>query len=164
MLSPFFAVAMRSPGRQVAFRRAAVAHALAATVLGAAAAARPEALPSLGQVAVVVGIVEGAVLLGWRLTQLPKSQALEFLLVSPVQPRRVFRAEAAAGAARLALVQLAGLPPLLILVARGPLEPFDLLPLLLMPFVWGLFTGLALATWAYEPVAVRRVGELVGVV
>ena len=36
----------------------------------------------LGNGLLVAGIVEGALLVGWRLTQLPKSQALEFLLVS----------------------------------------------------------------------------------
>jgi hypothetical protein len=60
-------------------------------------------------------------------------------------------------------VQLAGLPPLLLLAAHGPLEPLDLLPWLLMPLTWGLVTGLALATWAYEPLGVRRAGEVVGV-
>ena len=48
----------------------------------------------LGHLLLVAGIVEGAVLVGWRLTQLPRSQALEFLLVSPLQPRRVFLGEA----------------------------------------------------------------------
>ena len=42
----------------------------------------------------------------WRLTQLPKSQALEFLLVSPLRPPWVFAAEAAVGVTRLALVTL----------------------------------------------------------
>ena len=47
---------------------------------------------------------------GWRLTQIPKSQALEFLLVSPLRPRRLFLAEALVGLTRLALVTLSGLP------------------------------------------------------
>ena len=47
---------------------------------------------------------------GWRLTQLPKSQALEFLLVSPLRPRRLLFAEALVGLAQLGLVTLSGLP------------------------------------------------------
>ena len=31
-----------------------------------------------------------------------------------------------------------------------------------MPFAWGVVAGLGLTAWAYEPVSVRRVGELVG--
>jgi hypothetical protein len=35
----------------------------------------------LGHILLVAGVVEGATLIGWRLTQLPRSQALDFLLV-----------------------------------------------------------------------------------
>src|SRR5262249_19599835 len=110
--------------------------------------------------------VEGALLLGWRLTQLPRSQALEFLLVSPLRPPRVFLAEALVGVCRLALVTLAGLPVLALLAADGFLDTADLAPLLVVPRTWGALTGLGLAAWAYEPVAVRRWGErlMVGLV
>src|SRR5262249_21771633 len=114
----------------------------------------------------IAGMVEGALLLGWRLTQLPKSQALEFLLVSPLQPRCVFLAEAVVGLCRLALVTLSGLPVLVLFILHGRLEWLDLGPLLLMPWTWGALVGLSLTTWAYEPRAVRRWAErglLVGV-
>src|SRR5919198_4276871 len=105
MLAPFLSLAMRAPARQSAFRRAALAHlvfvsAMAATVL---ASPTPGTFQLFAYSLIAAGMVEGAVLLGWRLTQLPKSQALEFLLVSPVRPRRVFTAEALVGLARLAL-------------------------------------------------------------
>ena len=94
-----------------------------------------------------------------RLTQLPKTQALEFLLVSPLRPKRLFLAEAIVGLSRLGLVTLAGLPPLLYLVLEGLLLPEDLLPLVVMPFTWGALTGLGLVAWSYENIAIRRWGE-----
>jgi hypothetical protein len=101
MLAPFFSLAMTAPARQTAFRRAAVAHLVFVSALSAAALASPTSgvLQTIGYALLGAGVVEGAVLLGWRLTQLPKSQALEFLLVSPIQPRRLFLCEALVGLA-----------------------------------------------------------------
>jgi hypothetical protein len=163
MLAPFFTLAMTAPARQSAFRRAAVAHLMfvsAATAV-ALSSPTPAVLQTFGYALLGAGIVEGAVLLGWRLTQLPKSQALEFLLTSPVQPRRVFLAESLVGIGRFLLVQLAGFPALLPLMARGLIEPFDLVLLLAMPMIWGIVAGLGLTVWAYETRIVRRLGELV---
>src|SRR5262245_2661258 len=112
MLKPFFVAAMLAPGRHRTFRRLAVAHVLLVGALsyGVATAESPAALTNIAYLFLVLGIVEGSALVGWRLTQLPKSQALEFLLTSPVQPRRVFLAEALVGVARFALVWFGGLP------------------------------------------------------
>ncbi len=164
MLKPFFAAAMLATGRHLTFRRTAALHAAALTAVAWAAATAPSpgTLTAVGYLTLILGIVEGAALVGWRLTQLPKSQALEFLLVSPVQPRRVFLAEALVGVARFALVCLAGLPVLLGMVLAGAVEPADLWVLALMPFAWGVVAGLGLTAWAYEPLSVRRVGELLG--
>jgi hypothetical protein len=164
MLQPFFATAMRAPVRHLTFRRTVALHVILLTCLGWAAAKAESAarLSAICQLALVMGIVEGAALVGWRLTQLPKSQALEFLLVSPVQPRRVFFAEALVGIARFALVCLAGLPVLLAMVLGGVIVPLDLWALALMPFAWGVVAGLGLTVWAYEPASVRRVGEIIG--
>jgi hypothetical protein len=115
--------------------------------------------PLLGHLLLITGIVEGAALIGWRLTQLPRSQALEFLLVSSLRPSGVLLAEALVGVSRLALVTLAGLPVLLYLTVGGELLQADLLPLLVMPWTWGAVTGLGLAVWAYETKTVRRWGE-----
>jgi hypothetical protein len=162
MLFSFFALAARSPGRQRSFRRAVAAHLAMLTCCLAWAGYRPEnAAPISAYVLLTAGIVEGAMLLGWRLTQLPRSQALEFLLVSPLRPRRVYLAESLVGLGRLALVTLSGLPLLVLLVLSGCLEPLDLLPLLVMPFTWGAVTGLGLTIWAYEAMAVRRWAERV---
>src|SRR5881398_2785151 len=97
MLTPFFVLGMIAPNRQRSFRSAVLAHVALVSVLAIAVLRSPAALPTVGEVLLVAGIVEGAVLLGWRLTQLPKSQALEFLLTSAVHPRRVFLAESLAG-------------------------------------------------------------------
>lgn len=163
MLAPFFSLAMRAPARQSAFRRAAIAHLLfvgAATVV-VLARPTPTVLQGFAYAYLGAGIVQGAVLLGWRMTQLPKSQALEFLLTSPVQPRRLFLAESLVGLSRLVLVQLAGLPVLFALVLQGILNPTDVLLLVAMPLVWGMVAGLGLTVWAYEARLVRRLGELV---
>ncbi len=160
MLSPFFVLAARSPSRQRTLRRAIVVHVLLLAVAGFAMT--PSAgRQLLGALALVAGIVEGATLLGWRLTQLPKSQALEFLLVSPLRPARVLLAEGLVGLTLLGFVTLAGLPVLALLSAEGFLDPLDLVPLLVMPFTWGAITGFGLTVWAYESLAVRRVGERV---
>jgi hypothetical protein len=161
MFAPYFTLAARAPGRQQTFRRTVVLHLL--TLLAAAWAlsrhkgGTPPTL--LGHMLLVAGIIEGAALVGWRLTQLPKSQALEFLLVSPLRPGRLFLAEAAVGLAYLALVTLAGLPVLTLLAGLGAIDPLDPLPLTVMPFTWGAVTGLGLTVRAYEPAERRRWGE-----
>jgi hypothetical protein len=163
VFAAFFTLAAVSPTRQASLRQAIVVHLI--LLLGAVWAVAPHTphqnVPLLGHVLLVAGIVEGAMLLGWRLTQLPKSQALEFLLVSPMQPRHVFLGEALVGLARLGLVTLSGMPVLVFLVADRILLPIDLLTLLMVPFTWGAITGLGLTAWAYAPQAVRRVGERV---
>src|SRR5438132_12837106 len=99
MLSPFFVLAAVSPGRQQSFRAAVAAHlcVVAAAAWMVAVPEPREAAPWLGHLLLIAGVVEGAMLLGWRLTQLPRSQALEFLLVSPLRPPRVSLAAAPLG-------------------------------------------------------------------
>jgi hypothetical protein len=163
MVTAFFTLAAQSPTRQANFRRVVVLHLLllGCRVWGMTRQPLRDGSVLLGNVLLVAGIVEGAILVGWRLTQLPKSQALEFLLVSPLRPRRVFAAEAAVGVVQLTLVTLSGLPILLILAVDGRLDILDPLPLLIMPCTWGALTGFALAVWAYESPAIRRWGERV---
>lgn len=164
MLRPFFDVAMLAPGRQLTFRRVVVGHVLfvAAAAWLLVGSGKIDGLTTLGYVLLSLAMVEGAAVIGWRLTQLPKSQALEFLLVSPVQPRRVFAAEALVGLGRFALAWLAALPVFLAMLLFGFVAPLDLLPLFVLPFVWGTATAAALTAWVYEPVLVRRLGELLG--
>jgi hypothetical protein len=160
MFYAFFTLAAVSPGRQRIFRQVVAAHL--AFLLGCAWAVfflPKDALIVVFAGLVIAGMVEGALLLGWRLTQLPKSQALEFLLVSPLQPHCVFLAEAFVGLTRLALVTLSGLPVLMLFILHGRLEWLDLGPLLLMPWTWGALVGLGLTTWAYEHRVVRRWAE-----
>src|SRR5262245_38533634 len=120
MLTPFFTLAAVAPARQRTFRTVVCVHvaALAVTLAGQALSQARNPLV-LGNVLLVAGIIEGALLLGWRLTQLPKSQALEFLLVTPLRPPFVLLGEALVGAARLTLVTLAGVPVLLLAVEQG---------------------------------------------
>ena len=114
---------------------------------------------ALGNVLLVAGIVEGALLIGWRLTRIPKSQALEFILVSSLQPERFLLLEAAVSSARFVLVTLSGAPILLLLRLRGIITTDELFALIALPMAWGLATGFGLAAWAYEPIELRRIGE-----
>lgn len=164
MLGPFFALAARSPRRQHTLRLTTTLHLL--TVLCVYAyhqyAHQPaRSLPLLGHTLFVLAVIEGAVLIGWRLTQIPKSQSLEFLLVSPVQPTKVFLAEALTGLAQLLFVTISTTPLLVWLACQGSLHPEDVVMLLIHTFTWGAFTGLGLTMWAYEPLAVRKWGERV---
>jgi hypothetical protein len=163
MLRPFFDVAMLAPGRQLTFRKVAVGHALFVLALAWVTLSVGVAggVTSFGYVMLSAALVLGAALVGWRLTQMPKSQALEFLLVSPVQPRRLFVAEALVGVCRFSLVWLAGVPVFVLLVACGLIDVADLWPLLVMPFVWGAAASLLLTAWVYESARIRRIGEIV---
>src|ERR1700724_2198426 len=111
----FFHLAAVSPTRQQTFRCLVAAHlTILAAAIGSMILSDTWKAPMvLGQALLVAGIVEGALLVGWRLTQLPKSQALEFLLVSPLRPHQLFTAELLVGLGRLALITLSGLPLLL---------------------------------------------------
>ena len=164
MLRPFFAIAMIAPARQLSFRRIAVGHALFVATLAwlTATDGTPHGITTFGYVLLALAMVEGATLIGWRLTQLPKSQALEFLLVSPVQPKRVFAAEALVGLSRFALVWFGGLPVYLALILSGAITPLDLWPLAALPFIWGAAIALLLSAWVYETIFIRRIGELLG--
>ena len=155
-MQAFFTLAAVSPNRQRAFRTILVAHLLAMGLVIVAMLWRKTGPLLFGNVLLVAGIIEGALLIGWRLTQLPKSQALEFLLVSAARPPFVLVAEAAVGITRLAFVTTAGLPLLILMVTQGLLLWEDVPVLLALPFAWGLTAGLGLVTWAYEPMGVRR--------
>src|SRR5262245_13208526 len=91
----FFHLASVSPTRRRAFRSLAVAHlgVFAFLIFGGFLAGETGRL-AIGNTLLIAGIVEGALLIGWRLTQLPKSQALEFLLVTQLEPSRFLLAEA----------------------------------------------------------------------
>jgi hypothetical protein len=166
MLAPFFAVAMRAPGRQLSFRRLGVLHIALTATLVFAALRNPgaEFLGIIAQLFLVLGLVEGAAVIGWRLTQLPKSQALEFYLTSPIQPARLFLAEALVGVGRFTLVSIAGWPILLGLAFVETVDWTDLAVVALMPLVWGVVVGLGLTAWIYEPDRVKRIGEILGLV
>lgn len=161
MIGVFFQIGMRAPGRQFGFRRAAIAWALFVGLLVTLEVEGVVGLTAVAQMLLIGGIVAGASLIGWRLTQLPKSQSLEFLLASPVEPRGLFLSEAIVGICRMTLVLSAGVPCLTLMLIFGRAELPDMIPLLLAPWVWAVVTGIGLTTWAYESRRVRRVGEIV---
>jgi hypothetical protein len=162
MFGSFFILAARSPSRQGSFRKVVASHLalVGAVTLALMLQGKAGSPILLGHILLTTGIVEGALLVGWRLTQIPRSQALEFLLVSQLQPARLFLGEALVGLMLLSLVTISGLPILALLAAVGHLDPLDLVVLLAMPFTWGAVTGLTLTVWAYEPKAFRQIGEI----
>ena len=127
MLAKVFALAVSSPSRRRAFQRVVVGHLLfvCSAYLVLRSLGDAASVEILGHLLLVAGIVEGALLLGWRLTQLPKSQALEFLLVTPLWPSQVFLGEALVGFVQLAFVTLSGLPVLVLITLDGSLRPAD---------------------------------------
>jgi hypothetical protein len=174
--APFFELAGRSPTRRKAFLQLAVVHVVClgfVAVLGvwghsqrvelptAARATTPRLVEWLGWTLLVAGIVEGALVVGWRLTQLPKSRALEPLLLSPAPAWQTLLGEQLVGLVQLLWISLAGVPVLAFLVGRGYLPWEYAAAVWSLGFGWGVFTGVALAWWAYEPDAVRRWGERV---
>lgn len=163
---PFFVMAMQAPGRHRSFRRAAVGHFLIlSTLVSLTIRVGPWGPPGLlGYLTLMLGMIEGAALIGWRLVQIPKSQALEFLIVTALRPRRIFLSEAAIGIARFLLVQMTALPVFSLAVLFGHFDASDLIPLAVMPVIWGVTVGLILTAWVYEPLPVRHVGELLGFV
>src|SRR5581483_5664556 len=72
MLAPFFVLAAVSPSRQFAFRRLVAVHLalLAGLALAAAGLGKGSNFTFIGYTLLTAGIVEGALLVGWRLTQL----------------------------------------------------------------------------------------------
>jgi hypothetical protein len=160
MIYQLLFLAVVSPGRQLGLRKAVIAHLL--ILLGCLWAVRANPAGAgvlLGHVLLTVGIAEGAILIGWRLTQFPKNLGLEFLLVSPEPPWRFFTLEALVGMLRLGLVTISGLPLLILLMQTGHLEPGDVAVLLALPYVSGLVVGLGLTWWVYEPAGYRKLGE-----
>jgi hypothetical protein len=162
MFTSFFTIAMRAPGRQLGFRRSVVVHTVLLAILSFWLSRNPTDTTRavVGQFLLVVGLVEGAAVIGWRLTQLPKSQALEFFLTSPIQPKRLFLAESLVGIARFGLICLAGLPVLIPLLFENILSWPDAFMMLGMPFIWGSIVGVGLTAWVYEPILIRRIGEV----
>src|SRR6185503_7118735 len=79
MLPHFFRLARVSPTRRRAFASLALAHllALGLLILGMRLTGDGRVPLGVGNLLIIAGIVEGALLIGWRLTQLPKTQALE---------------------------------------------------------------------------------------
>ncbi|MBI2808889.1 MAG: hypothetical protein HYX68_28235 [Planctomycetes bacterium] len=164
-MQAFFTLAAVSTNRQRTFRAILMGHLVMLSVLFGGLLFKPATTGPvlLGMIVLVAGIVEGALLIGWRLTQIPKSQALEFLLVSSVRPSTVLIAEALVGLTLLGMVTLGGVPILLIMALEGVIGIDDVPVLLAMPLVFGAVTGLGLTVWAYEPERVRRWGERLGI-
>jgi hypothetical protein len=160
-MQAFFTLAAVAPNRQRSFRAIVVAHLVMLLILFVGLLWKPTTTSSVlfGEIALVAGVIEGALLIGWRLTQIPKSQALEFLLVSAFRPSSVLIAEAAVGTTFLLFTTLAGLPILVLMAGEGLINLEDLPVLLTMPLTFGALTGLGLTTWAYETKRIRRWGE-----
>lgn len=153
-------LAMSSPTRHAGFRRAVLGHVALVSALLFVAGQSPALTGITAQILLCAALVEGAALIGWRLTQLPKTPALEFLLVTSTSPRSIFFAELSVSALRFALVQISTLPVLGLAIVFGIVQWPDLAVLLGMPMLWGLVAGVSICAWVYEPKSVRRIGEM----
>jgi hypothetical protein len=162
-LNPFIVAGMRSHSRQGAFRRSVVAHT--SIHLGLALLllrdSRLSTIQFVAYFSIALAIIEGAFFLGWRLTQLPKSEAMEFMLVSPVQSHQFFFAEASVSFTRYVFIQLASLPIWIVVIQYGVLTTMDLPGLILIPLLWGAIIGFGLVVWAYETRTIRLIGQIV---
>ncbi|MFO0949176.1 MAG: hypothetical protein U1D30_25240 [Planctomycetota bacterium] len=160
-MDPFFEMAGRSPTRQTGFRQFLAIHVLSlAGVVLACAWMENRRLPGVVGIAMVLlSVIEGALLLGWRLTQWPKSKALELLLVTSLSPRRAMLGEEFVGVTLYTFVSLSGLPILVGMVGLDWIEPTVAATLFLNAYSWGLVVGLGLVWWAYEPLRLRQWGE-----
>ncbi len=163
MLWDFFRSAGQSPTRQRLFRWMVVLHlaVLGLAVLMLSGNRSGRLFSILGDAHVLLGIVEGAILVGWRLAQWPKSQALEPLLLANLSSRSVMAGEQSVGIGQLFLLALSGVPVLVLASMLGWLDPASIFLLPLQSLIWGSLVGFGLVVWAYESASVRRVGERV---
>ncbi|MEZ6072745.1 MAG: hypothetical protein R3C10_21400 [Pirellulales bacterium] len=104
----------------------------------------------------LVGIVVGGCLVGWRLAQLPKSRALEFTLVAPGSDWEFVGAEVLVAAVRTVVVLSAPLPLLVMLASMGWFDARQATTIYAVPIAAGTLAGLGLAVVAYEPMWVRK--------
>lgn len=165
-LWPFFELAGRSPSRQRAFRQlVAVQSVVLGAALGWCAIYRPaRAGEVLSLALLVLGIVEGALLIGWRLAQWPKSKAMELLFVTSLSPRNSMVGEQLVGLVLLGFLVLSSLPLLVVAVGLGWIEPAIAMVSPAYAYTFGAMTGFGLVSWAYEPQAVRKWGERAAIV
>lgn len=169
MIGPFFESAGRSVSRQATFRQMVGVHLL---VVGVAVLAMSLGIVRnpvhlFGFTLLIAGVVEGALMIGWRLTQWPKSKALELLMISPLTPRWAMIGEQMVGLTLLLFVVLSATPMLAFAVNRGWLTRTEAIALASLAVTWGCVTGFGLVWWAYEPKSVRKLGEkimLIGVI
>jgi hypothetical protein len=163
MLYPFFQQAGRSSSRQLALRWLAATHTAVLTcTIAICGLARSPALPeTVGFTLLTAGIVEGAIVLGWRLVQLPRSRSLEPILLSPVSAPAILLGEQMVGLTAFTFLCLSGIPTLAGVVALGWLDAVDAGAFVAGGFVWGCITGYGLTWWVYESRRFRRIGERV---
>ncbi|MBY0588187.1 hypothetical protein K2X85_13485 [bacterium] len=161
MLVDFFRWAGRSPSRNRTFRLLVVMHlvVLGATVLLVMLSRQSRVFSIVGFAHLLLGIVEGALVIGWRLVQWPKSQSLEPLLLANISSRAVMAGEQAVGLAQMALIALSGVPLLCLLAGLGWMDPVGVLLLPVQGFLWGSAVGFGLVAWAYEVASVRLWAE-----
>lgn len=161
MVGPFFELAGRSVSRQRTFRQVVAAHqgVIAAIFLYGIVFRDRHFEAYLGHTLLILGVIEGAVLIGWRLAQWPKSQAMELLLVTSLSPASVLVGEMLVGLAFLGLVMLSGLPGFAVAAAFGWTPAEHLLAMQVLAYCFGSLIGIGLAWWSYEPAKVRVWGE-----
>lgn len=158
MLWPFYEQAGRSISRQLSFRRLlfVLMIGLAVMCLVPIRFGRPNLVIALGLTLLFGGIISGGLLIGWRLTQLPKSRSLEPLLLAPVDSIHLMLGEQIVAVTYFGLIMLSSVPILVLCVSMQWMQPLDALVLFVIAFTWGSFAGLGLTWWTYEPERLRK--------
>ncbi len=164
---PFFVLAGRSPTRQYLWRWMICLHffVLISAAFVPTSFRRGELI---GHALLLVSIVEAAILIGWRLAQWPKHQAIELLLTSPLSGPACIAAELLIGTVQMLFLTVASLPIFMLLKFTTPIRTrsdqqllVETINPLIIPFsmMWGLTLGMGIVWWAYERREVRRVLE-----
>lgn len=118
-----------------------------------------EAMNLLFLVQFGIGVLIGGSLTGWRATQLPKTRASEFYLVTPVSDWEIVGGEVLSGMFRTLFVVGAAAPIVALLWGGGWLDASQAAALVCVPCVVGWAVGLGIAVVAYEPLWIRRIFE-----
>lgn len=129
---------------------------------------RPASVPGCIELAswtlFLTSVVVGGGLTGWRVTQFTKTRAAEFYLVAPLSDWTLILGEVLGGALQTLMVLVATLPIVAAMYGAGWVDPAQAFGLITIPIAFGWLVGIALATVAYSPVWLRKLGEHIAMV
>jgi|GEM_PF-911096 len=162
MLATQLAAQMRQPSQAWRLHLWGLSGALAllATVWIFRPTGPAQTINVVAAVELAMGVLIGGSLTGWRATQLPKTRASEFYLITPVSDWVIVGGEILSGMLRSAYVLLAAAAPVVgWLWGAGWISPAQVAALAFLPVSIGWATGIGITVVAYEPIRVRKFFE-----